>query len=96
MMKIKKKNKVDVYSLKEIHKEFLKNNKLILKSRQRFRSDKHVFTEEVSKIALSANNYKRKQSIDSIETYAYETRKDLVCKKEAIKCNNVKKQYKND
>ena len=35
------------------------------------------------------------QSIDSIETYAYEASKDLVRKKEEIKCNNTIKQYKN-
>ena len=29
------------------------------------------------------------QSIDSIETYAYGTSKDLVSKKEEIKCNNI-------
>ena len=38
---------------------------------------------------------KKIQSIDSIETYAYEMSKDLVCKKEEIKCKNVTKQYKN-
>ena len=36
------------------------------------------------------------QSIDSIETYAYGTYKDLVCKKEESECNNITKQYKND
>ena len=35
------------------------------------------------------------QSIDSIETYAYGTRKDLGSEKEVIKCNNIVKQYKN-
>ena len=35
------------------------------------------------------------QSIDSIETYAYGTSKNLVCKKEEIKCKNIVKQYKN-
>ena len=35
------------------------------------------------------------QSIDSIETYVYGTSKDLACKKEEIKCNNIIKQYKN-
>ena len=35
------------------------------------------------------------QSIDSIETYAHGTSKDLVSKKEEIKCNNIIKQYKN-
>ena len=34
------------------------------------------------------------KSIDSIETYAYQINKDLVCKKEEIKCNKIK-QYKN-
>ena len=36
------------------------------------------------------------KSIDSIETYAYETTKDLVSEKEVIKCNNIIKRYKND
>ena len=50
-------------SLRENHKEFIKN-KLILKLQQRFRSKKHhVFKEEVSKIALSANDDKGIQSI---------------------------------
>ena len=36
------------------------------------------------------------QLIDSIETYAYGSRKDLLSKKEDIKCNNIIKRYKND
>ena len=35
------------------------------------------------------------QSIDSTETYAYGMNKNLVCKKEEIKCNNITKQYRN-
>ena len=35
------------------------------------------------------------KSIDSIETYARGTSKDLISKKEEIKCNNITKQYKN-
>ena len=38
-------------------------------------------TEETNKFELSANNDKRIQSINSIETYAYGTSKDLSCKK---------------
>ena len=34
------------------------------------------------------------QSIDSIETHAYSTSKDLVSDKEEIKCSNIIKQYK--
>ena len=60
----------------ENHKEFIRNNKSILKTQQRFKSERHnVFTEEINKIALSSNNDKRMQSIDSIETYAYGTSK---------------------
>ena len=36
------------------------------------------------------------QSIDSIETYTYETRKDRVSGKKVIKCNNIIKKYEND
>ena len=32
------------------------------------------------------------QPIDSIETYAYGIREDLICKKEKIKHNNIIKQ----
>ena len=34
------------------------------------------------------------QSIDSIETYAYGTRKYLVSDKEEVKCNKIIKRYK--
>ena len=34
----------------------------------------------------------RMQSVDSIEIYAYGMSKDLVCKKEEIKGNNILKQ----
>ena len=75
----------------------MKNKKVILKSQENFRIEKHnVFTEEVNKFALNPNNDKRIQSIDSIETNTYGTRGDLVCYKEEIKCNNIIKQYKND
>ena len=52
--------KIDVDNLKENHKELTKNNKLILKTQQRFRSENHnVFTEEINKIALISNDEKR-------------------------------------
>ena len=34
------------------------------------------------------------QSIDSTETFAYGTSKDLVSEKEDINCNNIIKPYK--
>ena len=45
---------------------------------------------------MTDSDNKRIQSIDSVETYAYGTRKYLVCKREEIKCNNIIKQYKTD
>ena len=81
--------------IKKNHKEFIKNNKLILKAQQRFKSERHnVFTEEINKTALSSNHYKKMQSIDLIETYAYGTSNDLVSEKEVIKCNSIIKRYK--
>ena len=81
-------NKIDIDG-PEDQKEFIENNKLILKSQQRFKSEKHnAFIEEVYKIALSSNGDKIMQSFDSIETYSHGTSKQLVCKKEKIKYNN--------
>ena len=72
------KKKIDINSFfcyKRKHTEFIRKNKLILKTQQRPKSEKHsVFTEEINKIAISSNDDKRMQSIDSIEIYAYETR----------------------
>ena len=65
-----------------------------MKTHQRFKSERHVFTEEISKIALSSNDDKRMQSIDSIEADAYGMSKDLVSEKEEIKWNNIVKLYK--
>ena len=59
------KSKIDVDSLKQ-------DNKLILKTPQRFKNERNnVFNEEINKIFLSSNDHKRMPSIDSMETYAY-------------------------
>ena len=42
------------------YKYYLLNNEIILKSQQRFNSERHdVYTEEINKIALSSNDDKR-------------------------------------
>ena len=57
------KDKIDIDSIKE----FIKNNKSILKIQQRFKSKRHnVFTEAINKIALRSDDDKIMQSIDSI------------------------------
>ena len=69
---------------------------MILKTQQRFKNERHnVFTEEVNKILLISDDYRRMKSIDSIETYACGINKDLVFKKDEIKYNNIIRQYKN-
>ena len=78
------KNKIDednVFFYKRKHKEFIKNNKLVLKTQKRFISERHnIFIDEINKIALSSNHDQRMQSINSTETNANETRKHLVSK----------------
>ena len=73
---ILKKNKIIVDSLRNNHKEFIKNNKIKLKTQQSFKSERHnAFAEETNKIPLSSNDDKRMQHNDLIETFAYGTSK---------------------
>ena len=47
----------------ENYKDLLFNNKTIMQSQLRFKSDHHnVYTEEVNKIALNSNDNKRQQT----------------------------------
>ena len=50
------------------------NNKIVLKSQQRFKSNHHnVYTEEIIKIALSGNDDKRLQTFNRVTIYPYGT-----------------------
>ena len=54
------------------YKKCLLNDEVILKSQQRFISNKHdVYTENVNKIALSNNDDKRIISSNKIISYPY-------------------------
>ena len=65
------------------YKDCLFNNKIILKSQQRFKSDHHnVYTEQINKIALSSNDDKRLKTFDKITTYPYGTNAFKVCESE--------------
>ena len=69
----------------EHYKDCLFNNKTIIKSQQRFRSDHHnVCTEEVNKIALSSNDDKILQTFDRITTYPYGTNAFKICESEML------------
>ena len=72
-------NKIDVKRIISSRKEFITNKKVILKSWQKYKSEKHnVFTEEISKNGLSSNDDKRIQSTDSLETYCMRNKKKSV------------------
>ena len=44
----------------------------------------NIYSEEVHKIALRANDNKWMQTVDPIETYGYWTNKDLVSEKRRL------------
>ena len=70
-------------------KDSLFNNKTILKSQLRFKSDHHnVYTEEVNKIALNSNDDKRLQIFDRGTTYPYGTNFQSMWKWNANTCLN--------
>ena len=61
------------------------NNKTILKSQQRFKSDYHnVYTEQIYKIALSSNDDKRLQTFDKVTTYPYAINTFKACESEML------------
>ena len=69
----------------ENYKDWLLNDKIILKPQQNFKSDHHnVYTEEINKIALSSNEDKRLQTSDKIKTYPYGTNAFKVCESETL------------
>ena len=60
--------------MSENYKDSLFNDKTILRSQLRFKSDHHdVYTKEVNKIALNSNDDKRLQTFDRVTTYPYGT-----------------------
>ena len=67
------------------YKDCLFDDKIILKSQQRFKSDHHnVYTEQTNKIALSSNDDKRLQTFDKITTYPHGTIAFKVCESEML------------
>ena len=73
------------------YKDCLLNERVALKSQQRFKSERHeVYTEEVNKIALSSNDDKRLQTFDKIATYPYGLSAGKVCKVGLLSKVNIK------
>ena len=73
------------------YKDCLLNNKILLKSQQRFQSERHdVYTEEINKIVRSSNYDKRLQTVDRIMSYPYGASTGKVCKTELLSKVNMK------
>ena len=61
------------------------NNKIVIKSQQRLKSDYHnAYTEQINTTALSSNDDKRLQTFDKITTYPYGTNAFKVCESEML------------
>ena len=70
------------------YKDCQSNDKIILKSQQRFKSDCHnVCTEQINDIALSSNDDKRLEIFEKMTTYPYGTNAFKVCESQMLsKC----------
>ena len=67
------------------YKGCLLNNKIVLKSQQRFKSERHdSYTEEINKIALSNNDGKRLLTFDRATSYPDGKSSGKVCKTELL------------
>ena len=73
------------------YKDYFLNNEIILKSQQRFKSERHdVYTEEINKIARSSNDDKKLQTFNRITSYPYGASPGKVCKTEVLSKVNIK------
>ena len=69
----------------ENYTDCLFNDKIILKSLQKFKSDHHeVYTEEVNKTVPSSNDNKILQTLDKVTTYPHGTNAFEVCESEMM------------
>ena len=69
----------------ENYKDAVFNDKIIIRSQQRFRSYNHkVYTEQGNKIALSSSGDKGIQTYDKVTTFPYGTNAFKVCKNEML------------
>ena len=67
-------------------KDLLFNNKIIMQSQLKFKSDNHnTYTEEINKIALNSTNAsKRLRTFYGVTTYPYGTNDFKLCENEML------------
>ena len=67
------------------YKDCFFNDKIILQSQHRFKSDYHnAYTEQINETALSSNDDKRLQTFDRTKTYQYGRNTFKVCGSEML------------
>ena len=67
------------------YKDCQSYDEIVLKLKQRFKSDYHnVYTEQINKIALSSNDDKRWQTFDKTITHLYGANAFKICKSEML------------
>ena len=87
---IKKAKGVKRYVIKrrlmfENYRDSLFNNKIIMRTQTRFKSDHHdIYTEEINKIVLNYTDDKRLRTFDGIMTYPYGSNAFKVCESEML------------
>ena len=90
-----KSKKNATYIKRSLFIDSLFNDKTILQSQLKFKSNHHdVYTEEVNKIASSSNDDKRLQTFDRLTTYPYGTNAFKVCKSETLRVFEAKAKLK--
>ena len=79
----------------ENYKDCLFNEKAIFKKQQRFKSYYHdMNAEEINRVALSSNDYKRVQTFNRVTTFPHRTSDFKVCEGEMLNVRKAKETLK--
>ena len=81
--------------MSENYKDCLFDDKIVLKSPQRFKSYLHkLYTEEVNKIALNSNDDEKLHTFERITIYPYATNVIKLCESEILRVFEAKAKLK--
>ena len=79
----------------ENYKDCLFNEKAIFKKQQRFKGYYHdMYAEEINRVALSSNYYKRVQTFNRVTTFPHRTSDFKMCEDEMLNVRKAKETLK--
>ena len=79
----------------ENYKDCLFNEKAIFKKQQRFKRYYHdMYAEEINRVALSSNYYKRVQTFNRVTTFPHRTSDFKMCEDEMLNVRKAKETLK--